>query len=317
MGGDGGSIPKRADMVKECVKTHIYEDPAATKINRWTNCTISETPLEFPIAVDYLGNLYSKTAVVDYLLQKKTMETKKNTHLLYSHLKSLKDIWEVKATEEDGQGKSKGSRNVDKSDTLGRRMHRFICPITQLPANSRFRFVVMRGCGCLLSQRAVDEVPSTTCINCQAPLIADSLESSDTPDKYKFAIPVNPEIEEQEKLRALFMRLKMLRKEASKSNGKKRKNTPVLAGPMTEEDAVGAGKQGSVKEERVGSEVKTSKKRKVKKLQQPNKKLPSDAWKKDDPRFKDEIFASMFMSDEEASKIKADAITTKPFAHIL
>ena len=46
----------------------------------------------------------------------------------------------------------------------------FVCPITQLKANGRQRFRVMRGCGCVLSEKALKEVPSKVCLACGKPL---------------------------------------------------------------------------------------------------------------------------------------------------
>eukprot|EP00808_Paulinella_micropora_P025798 g45001.t1 len=302
MGGDGGSIPKRVDIVKDYQKKRIYEDPSSTEINRWTNCTISETPLDFPVVVDFLGNLYSKAAVVDYLIKKKTMETKQNTHLLYLHLNSLKDVWQVKATEEDGRKNASKLANTEKSDTLGRRTHRFVCPITGLPANGKYRFIVMRHCGCMLSQRAFDEVPSSTCLICQAPLDSLSFEASISPERYQHCIPVNPAIEEQEILRDLFALVRQHRKEKKGNAAKKRKEK--------EETCASADKQKAKTDE--GNRIK--KKRKVQKLppQKPGAPEPSKEWRKKDFRFQDPVFASMFMSDEEAAKRKADPISTKP-----
>jgi len=42
----------------------------------------------------------------------------------------------------------------------------YICPVTKLEVGGRYRFVAISECGCVISQRALREVPSKECLNC-------------------------------------------------------------------------------------------------------------------------------------------------------
>jgi len=150
-------------------------------VDKWTTCSLSHELLRKPIVVDELGNFYNKSAVIEYLLQKKTLASSTNTqpqYLLFDHLTSLKDVWECKFYENLGKD-AKSSQSLsskkkidngiatgEETDFAGRRLSRFVCPVTALPANGQYKFVAMRTCGCVLSEKALKEVPSENCLGC-------------------------------------------------------------------------------------------------------------------------------------------------------
>ena len=71
-----------------------------------------------------------------------------------------------------GKGEpKKDTKGSDGSDTF---KARWVCPVTMLEANGKSRFLAMRPCGCVLSERALKEVPSVTCLKCSKPIKADS-----------------------------------------------------------------------------------------------------------------------------------------------
>lgn len=158
MGGDGGCVPQRADMVKtvgygfvrdklglaglgHCANTISYQSEDSVSENRrrevtMSQCAISASPLEEPIVACKLGFLYNKESLMDRLLHKSMPES-------FSHIKKLKDVKVVKGTREKNDGA-------------------FICPVTQLDLRYT-KAVINWANGCLFAQRAVDELGSKEC----------------------------------------------------------------------------------------------------------------------------------------------------------
>ncbi|UKK00542.2 hypothetical protein MACK_000616 [Theileria orientalis] len=164
MGGDGGSIPSRIDLVKtsgymfsrnlggmgylpntQCRTVDEHLSSNQLKQLRWTTCALSQEPLSSPIVSCKLGLLYNKEAVLRYILSKKPRAS-------FEHLKGLKDIKDVKFM-------------VDK-DT-----NRFICPILRTELSATSRGVLIWKCGCCVSEKAFKKFINTSsnegiCPNC-------------------------------------------------------------------------------------------------------------------------------------------------------
>ena len=145
MGNDGGSIPKRAEMVKTKTKDAQSDDPEETLKAKWTCCYLSKEPLERPVVACGLGRLYNKEAVVKYLLNRESTSE-------MQHITSLKHVFQVKMT-----------------DSTFPESPYFACPITGREMNGKCRFVVVRGCGCVFAEQALRELPSDSgkCLVCE------------------------------------------------------------------------------------------------------------------------------------------------------
>jgi len=234
MGGDGGSISQRVEMVRMKKKQTIESDPNQVKVDRWTTCSLNHDQLCKPIVVDELGNLYNKSSVIEYLLTKKTLAatpTSQSQYLLFDHIQSLKDVWECKFTEKKEEktvdstsSKAKKSSDTDLAlgleiDFAGRRLSRFGCPITGLPANGLYKFVIMRVCGCVISEKALKEVPSQTCLGCSRPL-DDSKQSKSLWHAQNHWIYLNPGGVEEERLRKLIAAHQKNKKKSKKHKDK-------------------------------------------------------------------------------------------------
>lgn len=175
MGADGGSIPRRAEMVKTKVKPELLDDSEILK-TQWTCCYISKKPLEKPIVACQLGRLYNKESVVLYLMNKDGTEAALAAEL--AHIKSLKSLINCNLT----------LTRPKTTESLY-----FICPVTGREMNGKSKFFVTRTCGCVLSEQALNQFPdSKTCLVC---------ERKDF-DKQKDLIPLYPKGEELEKLRS-------------------------------------------------------------------------------------------------------------------
>jgi len=168
MGNDGGSIPRRCELVKE-KKKEKKADPVQLERAKWLNCAMTNEPLRDPIVTCDLGYLYNKEAVLSYLVAAKGISTEEqstssssNSHL-YSHIRGLKDILPVHFTPNPGLNKftSKPSTSAPPSSSSAP----FVCPITMLELG-HYKFSVLRTCGCAMSERALREVPSEACLVC-------------------------------------------------------------------------------------------------------------------------------------------------------
>ncbi|KAJ1613224.1 hypothetical protein OIY81_1055 [Cryptosporidium canis] len=121
MGGDGGSIPKRGDVVKTKgygfkrnlggmgympnAQVKLTNEETSTKLKlheRWTKCYLSNEPLNPPVVTCAHGLLYNKEAVINKLLNKSKVAP---------HIKNLSSVYEIK-------NKFNNSLNC------------FICPVT-------------------------------------------------------------------------------------------------------------------------------------------------------------------------------------------
>jgi hypothetical protein len=156
MGCDGGTIPKRNELVKTKKKKATLSKDVKNAA-RWNNCRLSQRPLEKPIICDTNGYLYNKEAIIEFLLDKSKYEKGPE------HIRSLKDVKELNLV-------SNPSFNINKQENSGEQseMNRsqWICPITGLEMNGSFKFFALFNCGCVFSERAYKTIQSSTKLNC-------------------------------------------------------------------------------------------------------------------------------------------------------
>jgi len=198
MGGDGGSIPTRIELVKTKQKQKQEEDPLLISAVQWTTCSLTADALRpDEIVACELGNLYNKSSVIEFLLNK-------DTNYKFNHIKSIKHVLPLRI-------KPVEAKDRKKEDALVRPI--FVCPITALPASGRYRFVYMKKCGCVLSEKAVKELSSTNCLNC----------ARDLKDGVHEWVQLVPSVEEQDKMREELMEARASKHDKPAKKGKKRK----------------------------------------------------------------------------------------------
>ncbi|XP_047111965.1 replication termination factor 2 isoform X2 [Schistocerca piceifrons] len=83
MGCDGGTIPRRDELVRKKEKPE-QKDKNSELSFRWQHCSITQLPLQPPIVACGYGRLYNKDAVIEMLLDKA------NAPESAKHIKSLK-----------------------------------------------------------------------------------------------------------------------------------------------------------------------------------------------------------------------------------
>ncbi|XP_010929138.1 uncharacterized protein [Elaeis guineensis] len=146
-GGDGGATGAES---RDCylnmyaTKKPDKVDPNETRLSKWTTCALSAEPLVPPCVIDRLGNLFNKEPLVEALLHKKLPKE-------FSHIRGLKDMIPIHLTP---------IPSAADSET------KFQCPITGQEFNGKYGFLVIRGCGHVLSVKALKEVESSTCLVC-------------------------------------------------------------------------------------------------------------------------------------------------------
>lgn len=163
MGGDGGSIPKRAELVKTSKKKE-QADKDMERDAKWSHCAITQRELVKPIVACELGKLYNKESVLEFLLDKSICDS-------VSHIRSLKDVKELNLTPNTGYDE-KCRDFAGHFDTMAAK---FICPVSGLEMNGKYRFCLIWSCGCVLSERAMKEVPSEVCHKCGKTFCADDM----------------------------------------------------------------------------------------------------------------------------------------------
>jgi len=195
MGCDGGTIPKRVELVREKKKVARPDEENLTRI-KWASCAHSEQPLRMPIACDHLGNLFSLESVIDGILHKSLAKR-------FKHIKGKKDLVLLEPSLNPTFQVNKGHAADDVSF-----VSQLQCPVANLEMNGKYNFVAIGSCGHVISERALKEIKGNSCIVCQR-------EFSQTD-----VIPLNPSPEQLEPLKARLKErqavAKLAKKEAKK-----------------------------------------------------------------------------------------------------
>ncbi|XP_004636070.1 protein RTF2 homolog isoform X2 [Octodon degus] len=236
MGCDGGTIPKRHELVKGPKKVEKV-DKDAELVAQWNYCTLSQEILKRPIVACELGRLYNKDAVIEFLLDK---SAEKALGKAASHIKSMKSVTELKLSDNPAWEGDRGNTKGDKHDDLQRA--RFICPVVGLEMNGRHRFCFLRGCGCVFSERALKEIRAEVCHTCGAAFQQDDV------------IVLNGTKEDVEVLRKRMDERRLRAKQEKKT--KKPKAAESVSSAGVSEDLPGPSKIKSCKPEDPGLEKK-------------------------------------------------------------
>ncbi|XP_049359705.1 uncharacterized protein LOC125824377 [Solanum verrucosum] len=157
-GGDGGATGAES---RDCylkmyaVKKPDKIDPNEIRLSRWLNCALSNESLKHPVVIDKLGNLFNKEALVEALLKKRVPKQ-------FGYIKGLKDMILVELSVIPG----KEDRGLGDGEGTG-----FQCPVTGLEFNGKYKFFALRGCGHVLSAKALKEVKSSACLVCHKEIV--------------------------------------------------------------------------------------------------------------------------------------------------
>jgi len=222
MGCDGGSIPRREELCKMKEKPK-KADPNELERIKWTSCALSKEQLKPPIVCCQLGGLFNKEALVKALLDKSLPRE-------FKYIRSLKDVLPVNFAPNPNFNSKSEKMSADLSD-LGSDSP-FICPITGIIVGGKnSKFCVLKTCACVLSEKALKECPSETCLVCTKHFTQDDI------------FELNPE-EDQIKLLKESLEQKKKEKKQLIEKSKEGKGTQMREGTKGKEE------KGVMKEER-------------------------------------------------------------------
>jgi len=275
MGADGGTIPKRCELVKKKKKVERV-DKNVENVNRWGTCQITQEPLKKPIVACKLGRMYNKEAILEARLAK-TLQQNETT----KHIRSLADVKELQLT---GNRDYRRESDAEKGDTyMDYGQTQFQCPVTGLGMNGVNEFVLNWNCGCVISARALTEVATTMCPSCsQAPIEPSKMiklyPDDDTMERYR------REIADEEVLR--------------RAEKKERKEKASVGSTTAEEKGIKAPKR-KIESSEVGSAAKKGITSKASSLQ-------------NDPRLPESVKAMFTSSASAQRQPKAHWVTHNP-----
>lgn len=198
MGADGGSIPRRTEMVKTKSKAETA-DKDELNLEKWNLCSLTMEPLVRPVVACRLGKLYNKESVLSWLLASKTTTGEPDAvQEAFSHIKSLKDLKELNLTDNPAFAGAKAAGSA-----------RFICPITGKEMNGNFKFFYYKPCGCVMSEQALKEVKQEkgACLKCGREV-----------EQERDMVPINGTAEEVERLRKELLLERQSKSKKSKSS---------------------------------------------------------------------------------------------------
>ncbi|KAG5944990.1 hypothetical protein E4U53_006778 [Claviceps sorghi] len=148
MGNDGGSIPKRSELVKNAARTPTVSELKATALesltHAWTHCALSGASLEMESAVsDWRGRLFNYEAILNGLMP--SDESAEETTPASFGIKSLKDVVRVQF-----------SKSGEK----------WACPISMKEMGPSTKAVYLVPCGHAFAEMAITEIQEKSCPEC-------------------------------------------------------------------------------------------------------------------------------------------------------
>jgi len=209
MGCDGGTIPKRDELVRQKKKPE-RKDKNAANMAKWRHCALRHDSLKRPVVADALGLIYNKDAMLEYLLDRSTFEHGP----LY--VKKMKDVKELQLTENPSFKLNHNDLGTEYLDVYS---SPYICPLTGLEMNGKYKFCVIWSCGCVLSDRALRSVNNTSSTSQEkVPCPKCSAEYSSADD----VVILYPEDEDVELMEDRRVRLTAMQKK----NGSVKRKSP-------------------------------------------------------------------------------------------
>jgi len=290
MGCDGGTIPKRDELVRTKKKKETSSKDCQNAA-KWNYCHLSQLPLQKPIVADMLGNLYNKDSIIEYLLDKSKFEKAPES------IKTLKDVKELKLEPNPNYNPNRQETDAN-SSTLNKAQ--WICPITGLEMSGTFKFYYLHSCGCVFSERAYKSISNATskCLKCDKPFSENDL------------FVLNPNDDD---LKSNEAKMKA-RKEKSKSEKSNKTSattsTASSSASVASSSSTPATTSKQVKENGVKhDDSHKSVKRPIDAAESNGKKVKSV---QDDPNVSD-VYKSLFTSSEKAkNQTKAHWVTFNP-----
>lgn len=209
MGCDGGTIPKRDELVRTKKKPEQVSKEVNLSV-KWNHCAMSQETLKPPLVSCELGRLFNKESVIEFLLDKSNQESASK----FGYIRGLKDIKELQLTVNPA--------HTAESDTAiageDKKISQYICPVTGLEMNGHYRFCYLLGCGCVFAERALNEIKDGLCVKCGKTYAPDDV------------IPLNGTEEDIEHLQKKMEQRRLAAKETKKSKKSKSSASAAATG---------------------------------------------------------------------------------------
>ena len=191
MGNDGGSIPKRCQLIKPLKNPKPKKNQNLISYSRAKYCSLSKEKLKKPIVADKLGQIFNKKSIIENLINKNL------PNKTFKHIKSLKDVKELKC-EFSNDGKIK-------------------CKISNIDFSGMNKFFFIWNCGDVLSLDAIKNLNMTNkCLLCGEEFKKEDLISLNYTKEEKEKIQKKILLERKEK--NLLLQLKRKREENNEKN---------------------------------------------------------------------------------------------------
>ncbi|KAI1388149.1 DUF602-domain-containing protein [Hypoxylon trugodes] len=152
MGNDGGSIPKRRELVREAARLPTTSELKATALesltHAWTTCPLSDAPLDLSNTVsDWRGRLYNYESVLQCLIPSSETPIPETQEAEFARtgIKSLKDVVKLKIT--------------TRKDENGREFA--ACPVSMKELGAATKGVYIVPCGHVFAEVAMKEISDT------------------------------------------------------------------------------------------------------------------------------------------------------------
>jgi hypothetical protein len=159
--------------------------------------------------------MYNKESVLEFLLDKSNAEQK------FAHIRGLRDVKELSLSENPAFKLNDDAKSGAGQDPCG--ISPYVCSLTGLEMNGRFRFCYLLSCGCVFAERAITEVKDNyVCFRCGAPYQMGDV------------IPINGSEEELEQLKEKMEERRL--KVRKGKNGKSAKSSTVSCPDQTTEN---------------------------------------------------------------------------------
>ncbi|KAI6082749.1 DUF602-domain-containing protein [Hypoxylon rubiginosum] len=155
MGNDGGSIPKRRELVREAARLPTSSELKATALesltHAWTTCPLSDAPLDLSNTVsDWRGRLYNYESILQCLMPSSTeaaLPETQEAEFARTGIKSLKDVVKLKFTVLKDEKSSRGEFAA--------------CPVSLKELGAATKSVYLVPCGHVFAEMAMKEIAET------------------------------------------------------------------------------------------------------------------------------------------------------------
>jgi hypothetical protein len=150
MGNDGGSIPKRRELVKNAARAPTISELKATALeslsHAWTHCALSGAPLDLDAVVsDWRGRLYNYEAILHGLMPSEDATPDAAATPASLGIRSLRDVATLKF-----------AKTGDK----------WTCPISMKEMGPATKAVYLVPCGHVFAEVAIKEIKEKACPEC-------------------------------------------------------------------------------------------------------------------------------------------------------